>query len=131
MVSRSTHIAGSLRAVIAAWGAPRSVTRIGAGSLVLGAVVVAFGAPGASSAATSSASSPRDGYYAPLSADSGANVNDNQHASAALELFVIDKGKQVDGKGFPADTALREAGRTAQEPERDAETTSTLTYRQA
>jgi hypothetical protein len=96
MVHRCAHIAGSLRAATAGWAARRSATRIGAGSLVLGAVVVALGIPVASSAATSTASSPRDGYYAPVSADSGANVNDNEYASAALELFVIDKGKQVE-----------------------------------
>lgn len=92
---RCAYKAGSLRAALVARAAPRSVAGICAGPLVLGSVVVALGAPGASSAATSSASSPRDGYYAPISADSGANVNDNQHASAALELFVIDNGKQV------------------------------------
>jgi hypothetical protein len=103
MVYRRAHTAGSLRAAIAAMAALRSAARIGAGSLVLGAVVVALGPPGASSATTSSASSPRDGYYAPVSADSGANVNDNQHASAALELFVIDNGRQVENsKRFPA-----------------------------
>jgi hypothetical protein len=70
---------------------------------VLGVVVIALGAPGASSAATSSASSPRDGYYAPVSTDSGYNVNDTEHASAALELFVIDNGKKVgDSKRFRA-----------------------------
>lgn len=100
---RCAHIAGSLRAAIAARAAPRSVAGIGAGPLVLGAVVVALSAPGVSSAAMSSASSPRDGYYAPVSSDSGANVNDNQHASAALELFVIDNGRKVENsQGFRA-----------------------------
>ena len=53
----------------------------------------------ATAIATSSASSPRDGYYAPLATPNGTTVNDNQHHSAALELFVTDNGKQVENRG--------------------------------
>jgi hypothetical protein len=72
----------------------RAATRVATATVALTVLAIP-----ATAIATSSASAPRDGYYAPLATSGGTTVNDNQFKSAALELFVIDSGKQVQNSG--------------------------------